>query len=431
MVHGLIELGTARGLVNTSVVSPANGTPAARPEAHTPSMASRASSTDRAGIIALVPDPWIDRWSTRHQVLTRLAERFPVVWMNPAHEWREIPGRFHGVPVWSMPLADHPNFTVYTPHAWLPTLYNPSWLAAWTARRRLAHARQWLAERGCNRIIISIWTPQYADALELVPYDVSSYHVDDEYSFSETETPVGLEEQALLGRVDQVFVHSAALMEKRGPYARRIAFTPNGVDYDAYATRVPEPADIRDIPHPRVGYAGYIKQQIDWELMLEVATRRSEWSFVLVGYRSPHPQIADVLARLDALPNVYFLGSKSTSTLAMYPQHFDVCVMPYRVSAYTQYINPLKLREYLASGRPAVGPPIPSLQGIPEISLASTADEWEAAIVHGLTDEAQNPAQVAARQTLAKTMDWRVIVDQIGDALAERLDAARTQPSSR
>lgn len=380
----------------------------------------------RAGLIALVPDPWIDRWSTRHQVLTRLAERFPVVWMNPAHEWRDIPARRNGTPVWSTPLPDRPDFAVYTPSSWLPKLYSPYALAAWSIRRRLSHARRWLLSRGCTAIIASIWTPDYADALDHVHHDVSSYHVDDECSFSDIETPVSDQEQRLLGRVDQVFVHSLTLLEKRGPYARRILLTPNGVDYAMYATRVPEPDDMRAIPGPRVGYIGYIKKQIDWSLVLRVAQRKPEWSFVLVGYRSPHPQIADVLDRLGALPNVHFLGSKSTVELAAYPQHFDVGIMPYRISPYTHYINPLKLREYLAAGCPCVGPPIPSVQDIPGIELARTEDEWIAAIERSLTPAAQSAERRAARQGLAKTMDWRLIVDQIGDALAQRLETCES-----
>jgi len=42
------------------------------------------------GILALVPDSWSDLWQPRHQVLTRLARYFHVVWVNPARGWREV-----------------------------------------------------------------------------------------------------------------------------------------------------------------------------------------------------------------------------------------------------------------------------------------------------------------------------------------------------
>ena len=42
------------------------------------------------GVLALVPDRWSDLWQPRHQVLTRLARYFHVLWMNPAREWRQV-----------------------------------------------------------------------------------------------------------------------------------------------------------------------------------------------------------------------------------------------------------------------------------------------------------------------------------------------------
>ena len=81
------------------------------------------------------------------------------------------------------------------------------------------------------------------------------------------------------------------------------------------------------------------------------------------------------------MPNVYFLGSKPTSDLSRYPQHFDVCLMPYRVNDYTKYIYPLKLHEYLATGRPVVSVPLPALRGYEHlVEIASGVAGWEQAI---------------------------------------------------
>ena len=42
------------------------------------------------GVLALVPDRWSEVWQPRHHVLTRLAQYFHVVWVNPGREWREV-----------------------------------------------------------------------------------------------------------------------------------------------------------------------------------------------------------------------------------------------------------------------------------------------------------------------------------------------------
>ena len=63
---------------------------------------------------------------------------------------------------------------------------------------------------------------------------------------------------------------------------------PNGVDYAAYVRTWPEPADLAAIPHPRVGYVGVIKKQLDLELLYALAGRHRPWSFVLVGPQKHH-----------------------------------------------------------------------------------------------------------------------------------------------
>jgi len=84
---------------------------------------------------------------------------------------------------------------------------------------------------------------------------------------------------------------------------------------------------------------------------------------------------------LRGCPNAYFLGGKPVGELVKYPQHFDVCIMPYRNNEYTRYIYPLKLHEYLAGGRPVIGTRIPPLEEFSSIvSLAGIAEEWSSAV---------------------------------------------------
>src|SRR4051794_23600223 len=41
------------------------------------------------GVLTLVPYAWESPWLSRHQILTRLAKYFHVVWCEPAPWWRE------------------------------------------------------------------------------------------------------------------------------------------------------------------------------------------------------------------------------------------------------------------------------------------------------------------------------------------------------
>jgi len=384
------------------------------------------------GVLALVPDRWSDLWQPRHQVLTRLARYFHVVWMNPAREWREVLTAPTARSTWHAPARPGGGFTVYEPEFWLPKVYRPQALADITDRRRLERARRVLARRGCRTIVLYLWRPEFAFALDAVPADLSCYHVDDEYSFSTVEIPTPDAEARLLASVDQVFIHSRALLEKKGAINRHTAWVPNGVDYRAYAQPVAEPRDLTAIVRPRIGYTGHIKRQLDWALLRDLAARHPAWSFVFVGAWNSHPEMLREIEQLSSRPNIHFLGRKSVHELAAYPQHFDVCLMPYRADDYTKYIYPLKLHEYLASGRPAVGTRIRSLEDFADVvSLAATPDEWSAAIAGGLEPAANTLERRAARRSVAERHDWEVLVRRIAETIAGRLGCEFVEPSVR
>lgn len=130
-----------------------------------------------------------------------------------------------------------------------------------------------------------------------------------------------------------------------------------------------------------------------------------------------------MLDRLAALPNVHFLGGRPSTELARYPQHFDVCLMPYRMNDYSKYIFPLKLYEYLAGGRPVVSMPLPALAGLGDlVSVATSVEEWERTIERLLEPGNDTPARSGLRQAEAKRHDWDVIVDEIARSLAQRLE---------
>jgi glycosyltransferase involved in cell wall biosynthesis len=376
------------------------------------------------GVISLVPNVWGGPWQPRHHVLTRLSRYFNVVWCDPPWHWRKLWRRFR-LPHRRIDYGSAvvPGLTIYQPESWLPVIGRPAILARWTMRERLLRARRLLQGRGCQTIILYIWRPWYGLALDVMPCDLSCYHIDDEYTFSsEVKEPIEALEARLLSRVDQVFIHSPALLEKKGKLNPRTTFVPNGVDYQAYATPRGEPADLKPIPHPRMGYVGIIKHQLDLALLIALAERHRQWSFVLVGPHRLRGEWTALIQQLSQMPNVYFLGGKPVDALPAYVQHMDVCMLCYEVNEYTKFIYPMKLHEYLASGRPVVGSPIRSLQEFTHIiRLARTTDEWSTALTDMLAPTMHSCAQVEARRDIARQYDWNTLVERIARTWCGRL----------
>jgi len=379
------------------------------------------------GVISLALDRWGKNWKSRHQILTRLAKHFEVMWLNPALGWRDAVRARRFLSQETTPAGLPSSFVVRDSSPLTPVVYRPRVIGDALLAARLRSARAALKRRGCRRIVLYVWHVDFARALDRVPHDWSVYHIYDEYSHSEIEQPLDSVEDRLIRAVDQVITVSPTMFERKGRLNPNRMLLTNGVDYDAFAQPVAEPDDLRKIPRPRIGYAGVVKRQLDWDLILALVTRRPDWSFVFAGAHAPHPDIAETIDRLTKMPNVTFLGMKAFDELARYPQHFDVCVMPYRENDYTKYIYPLKLHEYLASGRPVVSIPLPALQGLEcYVAMARGPEEWERAIQASLVGGSD--ARRAERQAEARRHDWSIIAEEIATSIRHGLGDHRAAP---
>jgi len=374
---------------------------------------------DDVGVIGLVPERWGGMWLSRHQILTRLSKYFHVVWHNPPQEWRSAPKPITHADPTPPPSS---GFSVYAPEAWLPRFYRPRALDRATEQARLHRSRRILEKAGCKRVVTYVWQPRFGRALDLVAHDVSCYHIADEYSFLDIEQAIPAEERALIERVDQVFVHSPALMEKKGHINPHTEYITNGVDYAAFSADVAEPADLASIPHPRIGYVGRIKSQMDWSTLCGIARRRPDWSIVLVGPVGHMGSYEAAKEELFALPNVHYLGNRSVGQIPAYVRHMDVCLLCYALTDYTKYIFPLKLHEYLATGRPVVGSDIRTLRDFSStVRIAKDLDQWCAAIEASLSPGERSSERIRARQSVAREYDWNTITERIAGILCERL----------
>jgi glycosyltransferase involved in cell wall biosynthesis len=383
-----------------------------------------AGKEPRVGIIALVPDTWChETWALRHQILTRLAGHFEVVWIEPSLGWRDhwLKGRGRAAGTEQV-LAAVPSFSVFSPGRWLPEVFKPRAFGNWLRRRRVIAARRFLERRGCDRIVLYIWRPEFAWAVGAIPADLTCYHIDDEYQFSTTPAPEDPQEIGLIRAAGQVIIHSPRLLERKGRINPNTAFVPNGVDYRAYVAPTREPQDLAAIPRPRMGYVGVVKAQLDLALHLELAQRNPGWSFVFVGPQGYLGDKQHLIAKLGSLPNVHLLGGRKVTELPHYTQHLDVCLMSYEVNDYTNCIYPLKLHEYLASGRPVVSAPIESVLPFGKVvRLASSLEEWERSLALCLEPQASSHEAVAERRAVAADHDWDALVSRIARLFRQQL----------
>lgn len=194
------------------------------------------------------------------------------------------------------------------------------------------------------------------------------------------------------------------------------------MNYAAYSVKYDEPDDLKNIRHPRIGYTGRIKSQLNFGLLLEVAKDNPDKSFVFVGPVASLGEEEKNYSELLKLSNVYFLGSKNADELAAYVNNYDICMMCYNINDYTKYIYPLKLHEYLASGKPVIGTPIDSLLEFERlIKLPEDKTGWSEAIKYSLTDSANSLSKTEERQNTARQYDWDNLVARISKTIMDKM----------
>ena len=156
-----------------------------------------------------------------------------------------------------------------------------------------------------------------------------------------------------LAKVADLIIACSPVLAATFP-ADRTRLVAHGVDLDLFQREAARPADLPDAPLI-AGFYGSLSVWIDIDAIARTARRLPDWHFVLIG-----PVRTDISA-LKVLPNVSLLGEKPHGELPAYAQHWTVSMLPFRDTPQIRACNPLKLREYLAVGKPIVAPPFGAL----------------------------------------------------------------------
>ena len=144
-------------------------------------------------------------------------------------------------------------------------------------------------------------------------------------------------ERKLCRTVDLVFTTSPELQASLLPLNRCTYYYGNVADqahFSAALDKPPAPAQLVDLPKPRLMFVGAIDAyKLDLPMLTTLARRRSDWSFVLVGpvgETDPETSI-DVLR---ALPNVHVMGLQAYADLPAWLAHADVALLPLQDNTY-------------------------------------------------------------------------------------------------
>lgn len=230
-------------------------------------------------------------------------------------------------------------------------------------------------------------------------------------------------EHGMLRRADLVFACSENLVTYCSQYQGNVHLFPFGVNLDTFEWvrdgDDPPPDEIRHVPRPFIGFIGGIHRWMDYDLLRTLTERNRKWSFIFVG-----PVLED-LQGLDKLENCHFLGFRQHGELPAFIKAFDVCLIPYVLTTYTENVSPAKINEYLIMGKPVVSTPLPEVLAFnrrhgPIIDVVHDASGFQTIIEKHLTS-AQNSREFQRRIAVAQENSWKVRLQAMSALIVKAL----------
>lgn len=290
------------------------------------------------------------------------------------------------------------------------------------------HLTDYLSGKGFRKNNTLLWLfpphPYIPFLMNKIPHRGVTIHMIDDFTKFNPEHELykhAHEQYSRLGDWADIFITtSEANKENFSKYGKPCHMFWPAVDQSFIGVPDNLPSRKQDLA-PRLGYVGYIMERTDLDLIRYIAESHPEWKVILVG-----PQYPDGLldnSGLLALPNLDYLGPIPQEQVPRFLATLDVCLMPHRDTAYSRSMGPLKLYQYLASGKPIVTTNVAGLDLVKDlIHIADTFPDFVRAIELALaTDDLDKSTK---RIEAAMQHTWPIRVRAMFDTVAESLGFA-------
>jgi glycosyltransferase involved in cell wall biosynthesis len=286
--------------------------------------------------------------------------------------------------------------------------------------------------RGLLRPILWIAIPTAVEMIGRLNESLVIYHVSDKYdanTMDHATNPEMIRElhERAIDAADIIFYSGRKLLTEATRGLDRSYLLEQAVDFDHWSKvasgELEVPSEIASIPRPRLGYFGAIEPWlVDQELITRAASERPSWQWVFIGNRSRGLDI-------EKLPNTHFLPAVKYDDLPSYAAGFDVCVLPWETEkTFTSYGSAIKVREYLATGKPVVISPLPEYESMKDVlRVARSRDEFFRLVAEAIDEK--NPAAVRKRQSSVMDGTWDARAEWVSNLIEEKLNLKQNRES--
>ncbi len=372
--------------------------------------------------------PWEYLYQRPQHLATRLAGRWPVLWIEPAtlgspRKWSPVRVRDH-FHVLTLPLFPHNarNQHVRRISRLLGVLPPVRWL--------LHHVQRILIQRALRKLNINRKTIaavvenfQFISLIEyLRPTTLLFDYIDDAFGFIEYPEYVREEWQRTI-RQATVITATTPTLQRHIERERsvHVSLVENGVETAAYMPDSPplRPADLPPAHRPIIIYVGTIARWFDCALLEKALRGLPQFDFALVG--PVHPETEPRLTEMRKFTNLYVLGQRAHTAIPAYLLASTVGMIPFSRTRLTEGVNPVKLYEYAAAGLPIVTTAFSDdLERFHDVAFIGRTPEQFITLLHSAVTRAREDDYVKRLRTFAVQNDWSTRSDTIISLLLQQ-----------
>lgn len=380
-------------------------------------------------IICFSSTDWDGKWGSRQQVMLRFAASgYRILFVEQMagleHFWKYADLRHRRRKYWQQRLNQlKPNLWLASPPPLLPGRYYSQTIAHINADIMQRWLKPYLRQLNFSSPILWFYKPEHAPFIGKFNESLTVYHCIDEFTVGTSgrkrQNIITLEQQ-LLKQADIVFANSELTFQNKKTINPNTYHIPSGADVSHFS-RATDPTTnihptVKNLSHPILAFVGNIDERIDIPLLASVAQEYPTGSLVLVG--QAHPNTVN-LQPLQSLPNVHWLGKQPFDILPNILKGIDGCLLPYVQSEATRYRSPLKLYEYLATGKPIISTPHPEVSQFKAVVTLASAAEFPHIIKTVLQND--SPQMHQTRQSTAQKHSWDARVEKILAILKQKV----------
>ncbi|WP_462251682.1 glycosyltransferase [Ekhidna sp.] len=198
-------------------------------------------------------------------------------------------------------------------------------------------------------------------------------------------------------------ISTAPQLQKEWQEKKPSFMIPNAVNYKHFNSPQKYVPSVRSLGKKIIGYFGAIERRIDYDMLIVTFKANPDWTLVMAG-PVEEKYVPEEIWTMD---NVHFIGRYSYDELPALIYSVDATIIPFKVDEAAKSIYPLKLYEYMSTGKPIVCTSFNPDLLVPvadKVYIAKDGGDVEEAIEKALHDK--DVEKQLERKTFASMNTW-------------------------